>query len=63
VRKLLDLRDEYGFELFWDGHGSIENVRRFAPLGMSGFVLGTAALFGKNKPYKDIITELRECCA
>jgi ribulose-phosphate 3-epimerase len=62
VRKLLDLREEYGFEVFWDGHGSVENVRKFAPLGVSGFVLGTAALFGKNRPYKDIIAELRACC-
>jgi ribulose-phosphate 3-epimerase len=59
LRKLLALRDEYGFEVWWDGHASPENVSKFAPLGVDGFVLGTATLFGKNRPYKEIIGELR----
>jgi ribulose-phosphate 3-epimerase len=62
IQNLVTMREKYGFEVFWDGHGSPENIRRFAPLGVRGFVLGTAALFGKNKPYKDIIDELRSCC-
>jgi glycine cleavage system aminomethyltransferase T len=53
---------EYGFEVYWDGHGSAANVSRFAPLGVSGFVLGTAALFGKNRGYKEILSELRGRC-
>jgi ribulose-phosphate 3-epimerase len=61
IEKLLKLQDDYDFELYWDGHGSVENVRKYAPLGLSGFVLGTAALFNKNRPYKDIIAELRKC--
>ena len=61
IRRLLTLREKYGFEVFWDGHGSFENVSRFAPLGVSGFVLGTATLFGKERSYKEIINKLREC--
>jgi len=61
IEKLLKLRDEYDFEVFWDGHGSVENVQKYAPLGLSGFVLGTAALFNKNRSYKEILTELWEC--
>lgn len=61
IEKLLALRSKYKFDVYWDGHGSVENVRKYAPVGVSGFVLGTAALFGKNRPYKDIISELREC--
>jgi ribulose-phosphate 3-epimerase len=59
LRKLLAMRDDYGFEVWWDGHASTEIVGRFAPLGVDGFVLGTATLFGKDRPYKEIIGELR----
>lgn len=59
VYRLIKLKEEYGLEIFWDGHGSVENVRKYAPLGIDGFVLGTAALFNKGRPYKEIITELR----
>jgi len=60
IRKLLSLRKEYGFEVFWDGHGSFENVVKFAPLGVRGFILGTAALFGKERSYKEILDELHK---
>jgi ribulose-phosphate 3-epimerase len=59
LKKLIALRDEYGFEIWWDGHASPENVRKFAALGVDGFVLGTASLFGKQRPYQEIIDELR----
>ena len=59
LKKLLAMRDEYGFEVWWDGHASPENVRKFTPFGVDGFVLGTASLFGKKRPYKDIIADLR----
>jgi len=61
LKKLLEMRDEYGFEVWWDGHASLENVRKFAPLGVDGFVLGSASLFDKGRPYSEIITELKEC--
>lgn len=60
LRKLLKLRDEYGFEVWWDGHASPENIAKFAPLGVDGFVLGTATLFGKERGYKEILDDLRE---
>lgn len=60
IRRLLKLRDEYGIEVFWDGHGSFENVSKFSSLGVSGFVLGTAVLFGKERGYKEILNELRK---
>jgi ribulose-phosphate 3-epimerase len=59
VRKLLKLREKYGFEVYWDGHGSPENVRKYSNLGVQGFILGTAALFGKDSTYKEILDELR----
>lgn len=59
IRNLVTLRNKYSFNICWDGHGSIENIKKFAPLGVNGFVLGTATLFGKNQTYKDILNELR----
>jgi len=62
LRKLVTLQDKYNFEIFWDGHGSVANIRKFAPLGVNGFILGTATLFGKQRLYKDIMNELRGYC-
>jgi ribulose-phosphate 3-epimerase len=63
IRKLLALREEYGFEVFWDGHGSPEKIETYAPLGVKGFVLGTAALFGQDRSYKNILDELKAYAA
>lgn len=60
VRKLLDLREELGFKLYWDGACGMERINEYSPLGMDGFVLGTTVLFGKQKIYKEILTNLRE---
>mgnify|MGYP007054917108 CR=1 FL=1 len=30
-----------------------------APMGVKGFVLGTTLLFGKNRPYREILREIR----
>lgn len=62
LRKLIKMRDEFEFEVWWDGHASPENVRKFAPLGVDGFILGTATLFGKEQTYKEILDDLREIC-
>lgn len=60
IEKLLSLREEMGFELYWDGACSKERIREYAPKGMDGFVLGTTLLFGKNRPYADILRDVRE---
>jgi len=62
LNNLIKIKDEFGLEIFWDGHGSVVNMRKYAPIGVDGFVLGTAALFGKSRSYKDIMNELRGCC-
>jgi ribulose-phosphate 3-epimerase len=59
IRRLVELKDEYGYKIYWDGHGSVENIQKYAPLGVNGFVLGTAALFCKVNSYKEIISHLR----
>ena len=60
IEKLLSLKDEMGFEIYWDGACGLDKITEFAPKGIRGFVLGTTVLFGKDKSYKEIIRELRQ---
>ncbi len=58
--KLLSLKDEMHFEIYWDGACSAEKIREFAPRGVKGFVLGTTLLFGKNRSYGETLANIRE---
>jgi len=60
IRRLLDLRNEMDFELYWDGACSADKIMEFAPLGMNGFVLGTTLLFGQGRTYEEILRDIRE---
>ncbi len=60
IEKLLELREQMGFKLFWDGACGKERILEFAPHGIDGFVLGTTLLFGKKTDYKTIISSVRE---
>ena len=59
IDKLLSLKEDMDFEMYWDGACSAQRITEFAPKGMKGFVLGTTLLFGKDRPYKDIIEAIR----
>jgi ribulose-phosphate 3-epimerase len=59
IDRLLKLKDEMEFKIYWDGACSREKVLEYAPKGVDGFVLGTTLLFGKDRPYKDIINDIR----
>ena len=59
IKKLLALREEMGFELFWDGACGADKIKSFAPMGVKGFVLGTTLLFGKERPYEMILRDIR----
>ena len=59
IDRLLKLKDEMEFKIYWDGACSGEKVLEYAPKGVDGFVLGTTLLFGKDRPYKDIINDIR----
>lgn len=50
---------EKSYKLIVDGACSPAVIRELGALGADGFVLGTSALFGKGKRYKDIIETLR----
>ncbi len=60
IETLIKLRAKMGFKLFWDGACGAERMLEYAPHGVDGFVLGTTLLFGKDKPYKEIIEHIRK---
>ena len=57
--KLLPLKDEMDFEVYWDGACSGDRILEYAPKGVKGFVLGTTLLFGQGRPYGDILRDIR----
>jgi len=59
AKRLLAMRDKFGFNVYWDGSADKEKILEYSKLGVKGFVLGTAVLFGKNRPYAEIMRELR----
>ncbi len=60
LTKLLALKDEMHFKLYWDGACSADKILEFAPKGVDGFVLGTTLLFGKDRPYGETLKGIRD---
>ena len=60
IEHLLGMKEELGVKLYWDGACSIDKIHTYAPMGVDGFVLGTSVLFGKGRPYAEIIDEVRK---
>ncbi len=60
IEKLVELSSTYGFEVMVDGAISPENIDKLSQLGVTGFVLGTSALFNKPDSYQDIVIELKK---
>ena len=60
ITKLLSMKDDMDFELYWDGACSADKIMEYAPKGVKGFVLGTTLLFGKDKPYGETLADIRE---
>lgn len=59
VERLLTLSKELNFKVYWDGACAADKILTYAPMGVNGFVLGTTLLFGKGRPYGDIMKEIR----
>lgn len=59
IIQLIQLSKQYNFKTIIDGACSPEKIKEFSFKGVNGFVLGTSALFNKNKKYEEIIAELR----
>ena len=52
-------KDDYGYKVMIDGACSPERIEALSKIGVDGFILGTSAMFGKDKSYHDICQELR----
>lgn len=59
IEKLLSMQSEYGFELYWDGACGEDKIKKFAPSGIKGFVLGTTVLFNQDKSYDECMKQIR----
>ena len=57
--ELLALKNEMGFDIYWDGACGLDKIKEYAPLGVKGFVLGTTLLFGKRASYGDTLNDIR----
>ncbi|MBO7702859.1 MAG: ribulose-phosphate 3-epimerase [Solobacterium sp.] len=59
VIRLAKMKEQYGFRVMIDGHCSPDVIEDLSSVGADGFVLGTSALFGKRKPYRELMEQLR----
>lgn len=59
IIKLLSIKEDMGFEIYWDGACSAQRIQEYAPKGVKGFVLGTTLLFGKDRPYGETLADIR----
>ena len=60
VERLIEIKEQMGFKLYWDGACSANKIQTYGPMGVDGFVLGTTLLFGRGRAYKDILRDIRE---
>ena len=60
ITKLLALKEDMDFEIYWDGACSADKILEYAPKGVRGFVLGTTLLFGKERPYGETLQNIRD---
>ncbi len=58
--RLLSIKKEMHFEVYWDGACGADKIKTFAPKGVKGFVLGTTLLFGHKRPYGETLKKIRE---
>lgn len=60
ITKLLAIKEDMDFELYWDGACSAERILEYAPKGVRGFVLGTTLLFGRDRSYGETLEAIRK---
>lgn len=59
VEELVELSRKYSFSVMVDGAISPEKIANLEKIGVTGFVLGTSALFGKQSSYSELLEQLR----
>lgn len=60
ITKLLSMKEDMDFEIYWDGACSADKILEYAPKGVQGFVLGTTLLFGKEQLYGETLQNIRK---
>ena len=60
ITRLLSIKEDMDFEIYWDGACSADKIREYAPKGVRGFVLGTTLLFGKEQSYGETLQNIRK---
>lgn len=60
ITKLLSMKEDMDFEIYWDDACSAEKILEFAPKGVKGFVIRTTLLFSKGKSYGEILQNIRK---
>lgn len=60
IERLATLKNKYHFKITVDGAISPERIKQLSGFGVDNFVVGTSSLFGKDKPYSEIIPALKE---
>lgn len=60
IEESIQIAKDYNFEIMVDGAISPEKIEKLSELGVSGFVLGTSSLFGKEKDYDELIKEYKK---
>lgn len=59
IKRFVLLSDIFDYKVMVDGAISFGKVKSLSKIGVHGFILGTSALFGKEKSYDEIVSELR----
>ena len=59
IKRLVALKKEHPFKIIVDGAMSFEKIKEMNELGVDGCILGTSALFGKDRDYAITIERLR----
>lgn len=60
IKELIKLKKDYSYQIIIDGACSPQIIKELSNMGCDGFILGTSALFGKQKSYQELIKEFRE---
>ncbi len=63
IERIMQVKEKFGLEVMIDGACSRERIMNWHRQGVDGFVLGTAALFHRGRPYLDIIRDIKNSAA
>lgn len=59
IKQLVELQEKYDYQIMVDGAITPGRIEKLSVIGVEGFILGTSSLFGKEKNYATILSELK----